>query len=175
MRCGDFDIQAPLLFGGQVSEAEILGAAVWLWMHSPMHRDAPLHALPTVLLPVIKHQQYALVSQGERPVFFLSWMWLNAQSETRYLTEPVVMIREEDWRSGDRMWLRDFIAPFGHTREMSRLLRQDILPDACARYLWHRGESVRPCIKTFRGNHVSREAFRAWKRHSAPLSGLIHC
>ena len=46
MRVGHLDIKAPLILGGQESEAEVLGATVWLWMHSPMHRDAPLHACP---------------------------------------------------------------------------------------------------------------------------------
>lgn len=175
MRCGDFTVQAPLLLGGVVSEAEVFGAAVWLWMHSPMHRDAPLSLLPTVLLPVIKHEQYVLISQGGTPVCFLSWMWLNVKSEARYLTEPSVMIRDEDWCSGDRMWFRDFIAPFGHAPEMFRLLRHEIMPEFCARSLWHRGETIRPCIKTFRGSHITREEFRAWKLFSAPQIGLLQC
>lgn len=175
MRWHDFTVQAPLLLGGEVSEAEILGASVWLWMHSPMHRDAPLHALPTVLLPIIKRQQYVLVSQAGRPVFFLSWMWLDQIAEKRYLTEPTVMIKDEDWCSGDRMWFRDFIAPFGHTAAMSRLLREELLPHHCARFLWHKGESVRPGIKTFRGRGVTRDDFRIWKQSTAVTCGLVQC
>lgn len=41
MRVGQYEIKAPLIFGGADNEAEVLGASVWLWMHSPMHRDAP--------------------------------------------------------------------------------------------------------------------------------------
>lgn len=69
MRVGDYDIKAPLILGGEESEAEVLGATVWLWMHSAMHRDAPLHALPTLLLPIIKRRQYVLVVENGRPVF----------------------------------------------------------------------------------------------------------
>lgn len=172
MRYGDFIVQAPLIFGGQVCEAEVLGASVWLWMHSSMHRDAPLYALPTVLVPIIKRRQYVLVSERERPVFFLSWMWLNEDAEQRYLKEATVMIKDEDWCCGERMWFRDFIAPFGHTHAMSRLLREEILPHHCARFLWHRGETIRPCIKTFRGNHVPRDEFQAWKLLSPPQTRL---
>ncbi|HAT6805166.1 TPA: toxin-activating lysine-acyltransferase [Citrobacter freundii] len=172
MRCGRFFVQAPLLLGGQVSEAEALGAAVWLWMHSPMHRYAPLCVLPTVLLPVIKNQQYVLVSEGERPVFFLSWMWMNEDAEARYLSEPGVMIKEEDWCNGDRMWFRDFIAPFGHAPEMFRLLRHEIMPHYCARSLWHRGEEKGARIKTFRGHHVTHSEFQAWALNTRPDSRL---
>lgn len=72
MRVGQYEIKAPLIFGGADNEAEVLGASVWLWMHSPMHRDAPLHALPTLLLPIIKRRQYVLIMENERPVFFLA-------------------------------------------------------------------------------------------------------
>lgn len=172
MRCGDFFVQAPLLFGGQASEAEILGATVWLWMHSPMHRDAPLQVLPTVLLPIIKRQQYVLVSQGERPVCFLSWMWLNSDAETRYLSEPTVMIKEEDWRSGNRMWFRDFIAPFGHASTMFHLLREEIFPHHIARALWHRGEEKGARVKLFYGRQVNAGEVEQWKRQF-PLSALL--
>ncbi|HCC12753.1 MAG TPA: toxin-activating lysine-acyltransferase, partial [Atlantibacter hermannii] len=60
MRIGDYEIKAPLMLGEQPNEVEALGATVWLWMHSAMHRDAPLHALPTLLLPIIKRGQYVL-------------------------------------------------------------------------------------------------------------------
>ena len=112
MRYQGFTVHAPLMLGGKDGEAEILGAAVWLWMHSAMHRDAPLHVLPVVLLPVIKRGQYVLVQEGDRPVFFLSWAWMDESAEQRYLNEQVVTLPEEDWCCGERMWFRDFICGF---------------------------------------------------------------
>lgn len=164
MQIGDYDVKSPLMLGGQESEAEVLGATVWLWMHSPMHRDAPLHALPTLLLPIIKRGQYVLVSRDARPVFFLSWAWLNPESEARYLTQPAIHMPQEDWDSGDRLWCCDWIAPFGHTRAMSQLVRQQIFPDSCWRALYHRGEARGKRVVTFHGARVSREAARHWRR-----------
>ncbi len=82
----------------------------------------------TLLLPIIKRRQYVLIMENERPVFFLSWAWLNPESEARYLTRPAIEMPEADWNSGDRMWFCDWIAPFGHTAAMNALMRQDILP-----------------------------------------------
>lgn len=176
MRWNDFIVQAPLLLGGHaISEAEVLGASVWLWMHSAMHRDAPLHVLPSILLPIIKRQQYVLVVQRQQPVFFLSWMWLDAQAEARYLREPTVMIQEEDWRCGDLLWFRDFIAPFGHVPAMKELLYEELFSYSCARFLWHKGALQRPRIKTFHGRGVSRDSFHAWKRRTAPQGELLQC
>lgn len=163
MRVGDYDIKAPLILGGEESEAEVLGATVWLWMHSAMHRDAPLHALPTLLLPIIKRRQYVLVVENGRPVFFLSWAWLNLESEARYLTRPSIEMKEEDWDSGDRMWCCDWIAPFGHTAAMSALMRRDIFPDHCVRALYHRGEQLGKRVMMLHGDRVSAEQARAWQ------------
>ncbi|AEN66083.1 toxin-activating lysine-acyltransferase [Enterobacter soli] len=163
MRIGNLDIKAPLILGGEESEAEVLGATVWLWMHSPMHRDAPLHALPTLLLPIIKRRQYVLISENERPVFFLSWAWLNEESEARYLTRPSIEMKEEDWDSGDRMWFCDWIAPFGHTSAIKKLIRDDIFPDHCWRALYHRGAERGKRVVMFHGGHISRTTAREWQ------------
>ncbi|MCF3281647.1 toxin-activating lysine-acyltransferase, partial [Escherichia coli] len=121
MRNGKYDVLSPLYSGEPVNEAEVLGAAVWLWMHSPLHRDAPLHTLPDLLLPVIKHRQYVITTEQGRPVFFMSWAWLSQEAEARYLTQPAILMPQSDWNSGDRMWVCDWVAPSGHTPDMSRL------------------------------------------------------
>lgn len=50
----DVHIIAPALTGQTVDEAFVLGSAVWLWMHSPMHRETPLLALQDVLPAVAR-------------------------------------------------------------------------------------------------------------------------
>ncbi len=172
MRLGDYDVQAPMLLGGRMSEAEALGAAVWLWMHSPMHRDTPLYALPTLLLPAIKRQQYAIASRGGKPVFYLSWMWLSEDAERRYLTEAAVLTRDEDWASGERMWLRDCIAPFGDMLPMRQLITGSLFPDRCFRSQYHRGESRGQCVINFRGDDVTSAQAKLW-RAAHPLAAPV--
>lgn len=164
MRYGGFTVHCPLIQSTEISEAEVLGASVWLWMHSDNHRDAPLHVLPVVLLPVIKRQQYVLVEQQGRPIFFLSWAWMDEAAEHRYLTRSVVVLPEEDWCNGDRMWFRDFIAPFGYIREMTRLLQDEIFPHRIARALWHRGGEKGRRIRTYHGKRVTYDVLQKWKQ-----------
>ena len=45
------EVLAPTGPDSPIDEAQVLGSAVWLWMHSAAHRDAPLHSLSTLLLP----------------------------------------------------------------------------------------------------------------------------
>lgn len=162
MRIDTFDITAPAILGEAFSEAEVLGSTVWLWMHSPVHRDAPLNTLPILLLPAIKNSQFVLASENGKPVFFLSWAMLSEEAESRYLRNPPHCMHEADWNSGERMWILDWVAPFGHTRAISRLLWRNIFPSRWARALYHRGNDRGLRIKTFQGIAVMPEEARFW-------------
>lgn len=162
MRYSSFEVIAPLLTGESYSEAEVLGSAVWLWMHSVAHRDAPLHTLPVLLLPALKFRQFVLVSEQSKPVFYFAWANLSEEAERRYLTNPAVCMLETDWVSGDRMWILDWVAPFGHNRAMSRLLARRLFPDRCARALDHQGEKRGLRVMTHRGIAVLPEEARYW-------------
>ncbi|MFD1801038.1 toxin-activating lysine-acyltransferase [Mixta tenebrionis] len=172
MEWNGFTVQCPLVLGGSVNEAEVLGASVWLWMHSAWHKEAPLEALPALLLPVIKKQQYVLAFQEGRPVFFMSWAWLDEDAEQRYLTRLPLLVPENSWRCGDRMWVTDWIAPFGHTRQMVSLVLSELFPDSCFRSLWHRGAERGKRVKHFRGRRVSLPQIRAWQT-AHPLSAVV--
>lgn len=169
MRIGPYDVHAPMIIGGDANEAEVFGAVVWLWMHSKPHRDLPLQGLQTVLLPIIKRQQYALVSRNDTPMFFISWMWLDDEAEQRYLTQPAIKVQERDWASGERMWIRDWIAPFGDTKAMRRLVGKTLFPERCFRALYHRGAEKGLRVINFKGDHVSHQQAIAW-RAANPLS-----
>ncbi|MGA9618597.1 MAG: toxin-activating lysine-acyltransferase [Serratia proteamaculans] len=164
MKRGNCVVQCPLILGGSINEAEVLGSAVWLWLHSSAHRDAPLHTLPTLLLPIIKHRQYVLVSENNRPVFYMSWGWFSEEAEKRYLTEHALLLKEEDWCSGDRMWVMDWVAPFGHNSDMAELVLNELFPGHCFRSLWHKGKDRGIRVKNYRGTDVSRQQFREWKQ-----------
>jgi len=162
MRFGTLDITAPGLFDSVWNEAEVLGSAVWLWMHSAAHRDAPLHTLSTLLLPALKHQQFILASEQGKPVFYLSWLSLSEEAEYRYLHNPPVCLPDADWTSGERMWIHDWVAPFGHTVAITRLLQRRLFANRCVRALYHRGDERGLRVKTFQGIGVMPEEARAW-------------
>ena len=56
MQLDNLELLAPAFSEAPWNEAQALGAAVWLWMHSAAHRDAPLHALNALLLPAIANR-----------------------------------------------------------------------------------------------------------------------
>jgi cytolysin-activating lysine-acyltransferase len=162
MQFETLDIIAPGLTDEPWNEAAVFGSATWLWMHSKAHRDAPLHTLPTLLLPALKHRQFVLGSEHGKPVFYLSWLNLDEAAERRYLQQSPLSLAQDDWNSGERLWLNDWIAPFGHTAALRRLLQRHLFTHRVARALYHRGEERGLRVKTFQGIGVIPEQANAW-------------
>jgi cytolysin-activating lysine-acyltransferase len=159
---GDFEIVAPRLVDCDFNEATVFGSAAWLWLHSERHRNIPLHTLSTLLLPAIKHKKFILVSESGKPVFYFSWADLSEEAEQRYLRHSPEQMRDEDWCSGERMWVLDWIAPFGHNNLMNRLLKRKLLAGRCMRTLYHRGSETGMRVKKLHGIAVLPEEARAW-------------
>lgn len=170
MRHDGLDIIAPAALGEQFSEAEAFGSAVWLWMHSAAHHDAPLHLLSALLLPAIKNRQFVLASENGKPVFYLSWALLSEAAERRYLKNPPQCMPTDDWVSGERLWLLDWVAPFGHTRRMRSLVFRRLFPGWCVRALHHRGEQRGLRVVKLHGIAVTPQEARFWyEQHPCEL------
>jgi cytolysin-activating lysine-acyltransferase len=161
MHIEGLDYIAPEQSDPSWNEAQVFGSAVWLWMHSKAHRDDPLHALNSLLLPAIRHRQFVLASENGRPVAYISWANFCEEAERRYLAQPAICMKDADWVSGERMWILDWIAPFGHTAQLTRALRHKLLLNRHARTLYHRAERGLH-IKTFKGIGIRHEEARAW-------------
>ena len=163
-----FEILAPRLLEGEFNEATAFGSAAWLWLHSARHRNVPMHTLSTLLLPAIKHGKFILVSERGQPVFYMSWAELDEEAEARYLSQSPEQMRQSDWDSGQRLWILDWIAPFGHTRLMRQLVGSRLLPNRSFRALYHRGGERGLRIKEMHGVAVHPREARAWFEQHPP-------
>lgn len=165
MQFDTLKIISPALRSLPQTEAEAFGFVVWLWMQTADHQDLPLCALHYLLLPPIKRGQYALalaqVGGVTQPVAYMAWANLDADAESRYLHNPATGLMQNDWASGDRMWITDWFAPFGHARPFGRTLRK-LLPNSCARYLDHRGNERGMNVRTCEGAQVAYAQARQW-------------
>lgn len=157
-----FDVIAPGLLQQDWCETEAFGAATWLWMQAATRREIPVKWLSTLLLPPIARRQFVIASEGGRPVFYLSWARFSAAAEHRYVNAPHAEMTADDWHSGDRMWIVDWIAPFGHTSTMRRLLKTQLCASLWARSLYHHGAERGLKVKTFRGDAVDPAEASAW-------------
>lgn len=167
MQAGQLHFISPKLKMPSLSEAEIFGLTVLLWTQTPHQRDMPLHALTDWLLPALKTGQFALAYQLEagapKPVAYFSWAGLDSFTESQYVHSAHQHLAVSAWSSGDRNWIIDFIAPYGHAPEFARtILRQ--FNQMCFRSLYHRGDEKGMRIKTFRGVQISIQQAKSWWR-----------
>ncbi|WP_425251657.1 toxin-activating lysine-acyltransferase [Janthinobacterium sp. NFX145] len=166
MNTSSLDIIAPALGLPGHSEAEMFGALAWLCMHSKNHRYLWLASLNQSLLNPVKRQQFMLASTlvdgVQQPVAYIAWANFDADAESRYLADGNhSLMRPEDWNSGDRMWIMDWVAPFGHTASFVREVSTR-LPESCFRFLYHKGDETGMQVKTSRGCAVSKAQAASW-------------
>lgn len=161
MTTTSLQFSSPLLPGPRPSEAEVLGSAVWLWMHASPHRDAPLHTLSTLLLPAIKHGRWAMAVQAGRPVFYLAWADLDEAAEARYLRSSF-SLQPDDWCRGDRTWVLDWVAPFGHSAQIRGWVTRQLFQGRCFRSLYHRGHQRGLRVMQMHGQGMQPLQARAW-------------
>lgn len=170
---------SPALGKHPHSEAQVLGAVTWLLMQSAQHRDLPLKRLGTLVQPPLKAGQYILLSErqtaptteqtpSETPVAWVAWANLSAQAEAYYLSDHLGGLRPDEWSSGERMWFIHWIAPFGHTRALLRTVL-DLIPNFCARALYHRGIERGTRVITVHARNISPQRACQWWRERPML------
>jgi cytolysin-activating lysine-acyltransferase len=165
MQIGNLNVIAPAVLKTTNSEAEIFGSIVWLAMKAKNKKQLPLEDLSQWLMPAISHQQFILASESTngttRPVAYMSWANLTAAVESRYVDKPDEGFNHQEWTGGDRMWIIDWITPFGHSNAFRRVVGA-ILAGCCFKSLYHRGTARGLRVQLFRGNQVSLEQAKLW-------------
>ena len=169
-------IVAPQFEPHALSEAEVLGSAVWLWLHSKSHQNAPLSALNTLLLPAIKTGQYLLAFDNDTPVAYVAWAQLDEVREASYLQHASQLSTVSDWRSGERGWFTDYITPFGHAKVIGQLLTHSLFPNGLFRSLYHKGNDKGLRVMTFHGAAVHPLEAKHWfEQHPVCQAKSTYC
>ncbi len=132
----------------------VLGHVAWLWTNSPLHKEWPLALLGTNVIPAIVHAQYLLITQRDLPVAYCSWAWLSPDAEKKYLAD-VNSLTLTEWLSGERLWIIDWVAPFGHSFELFKRMRAKF-PDAVARAIRVDKNKKVARVQEILGKHVNK-------------------
>lgn len=114
--------------------AAALGEVAWLLSQSPAHRHALFFGdLEWLVMPALMHGQYRLFYAKERPVGVALWAFVSETVEQRLTASG--RIGSGEWRSGDRVWLVELIAPFGQQETMLEDLRRTALAERRFRFI----------------------------------------
>lgn len=97
-----------------VKRLPAIGYVTWLCSQSQGHKQLFIQDLEWRMFPPIILGQYKLRMDGKvggLPTAYASWAFLSEEAESNYRSAH--KLRPGDWRTGDRLWLVDCIAPFG--------------------------------------------------------------
>ncbi len=108
--------------------ASVFAGVTWLMTRSPRHRHLFLADLEWAVMPALQARQFRLFEKDGRPVAFVAWAFVSEEVEGR-LKAGGSRLRPADWRSGDRCWIVELIAPFGGEAAVIEELRQTVLAD----------------------------------------------
>ena len=99
--------------------------SLFLFNQSPDHRLYTLVEFNHYCLFPLIHQKARLFYNGNKPIGFVSWAWLNEQEAQDFLSERW-MPGEEVHKRPDiiddqyQLWGIDFISPYGHSTKVMR-------------------------------------------------------
>lgn len=143
------------------SQFETLGKLAWLWMNSPLQRQWAFGSGARFLLPAVQLGQFELLERDGMPVAYCSWAWMDAPTELRYVRQ-LAGLAWPDWRSGDRLWIVDWVAPFGAGDSFAlRRRMQERFPDHVARAVRVKRGHGRAHVMEFHGPGLEVDIARA--------------
>lgn len=106
----------------------ILGHILDLLLMSRLHRRMALEDLArTVVPPMHLGQCEVFCDPAGKPVGFVTWAFVTDELLSK-LKSNQHRIQPHEWKCGDKLWFNDFVAPFGHCRQMVRRLRHRFGP-----------------------------------------------
>ncbi|MBI4967002.1 MAG: toxin-activating lysine-acyltransferase [Rhodospirillales bacterium] len=112
----------------------LFGEMTWLAFQSPTHKHLFLADLEWLLVPAILAKQFRLYRKKGVPIAYASWAFLSEEAERR-LRSGAFRLSPADWRSGERAWLIDLVAPFGGAEGFLRDLKAKVFADRPLNYL----------------------------------------
>lgn len=82
-----------------------------------------------IILPPINLNQFRIYKDSEgKPIGFLAWGNFSEEIERKYLDGQMIFSQKE-WNSGAKMYMTEFIAPFGHAKQIIHDLTNNVFPD----------------------------------------------
>jgi cytolysin-activating lysine-acyltransferase len=79
-------------------------------------------------------QQFRLYYATDRPIGVVLWGLVSDEVEQR-LVSGASKLRPQDWKSGDKVWAVEVIAPFGGAEDMIKDLKSVVFPTQPVHFL----------------------------------------
>ncbi len=113
------------------------GDLAFLYLRSEHHRELPLRLARQMVQPPIDLGFYKVFYIDDVPRYAFTWAFLDEDAEAKVIRGELLLPKE--WRSGDRMWVMEIIAPYGQGTAafVIKWLRHS-LPEEINKFRWMR-------------------------------------
>lgn len=102
--------------GAKPTVSHMLGELTWLLSQSSTHKHFSIGDLEWLVMPAILLEQFRVFHGEKHPLGFALWARFSEEAEKRFLEQVEAgrgaRLRPQDWKSGDRLWLIELVAPF---------------------------------------------------------------
>ena len=128
-----------------LTKLPLLGPAFWLFARDQHLRFTFIADLDWRLLPPLVLDQCRVYSKADLPWAFATWAFVSDAVDQRLRsTSPIIAPHE--WKSGERPWLIDVVAPFGDAEQVAREAAAQFAPGKTVS-LWLRSAEGQPSMK----------------------------
>ena len=136
----------------------LIGEITALMMVSPVHRQFQVRDLADIILPAINLNQFRIYRNDKNePVALVTWGYFSKEVEQQYIGGKAVL-SEAELASGDIIYLTDFIAPYGHIKQVVKDLKLNVFPNDIGHSIrFDEQGKPRKKIRTFRGVNYGKK------------------
>lgn len=117
-----------------LTNATLLGEITWLLSYSDLHRDWPIGSIQQWILPALLNKTFRIYRLNGKPRGYVSWAFLSKEVEEAYVLNAS-SLQPKDWKSGNRGWILDYVAPFGDALDIAHDLKFNVFANDVGRYL----------------------------------------
>ena len=117
--------------------ASTLGEIVWLMSQSSAHKTFFISDLEWMIMVPVMLQQFRIFYDQEKPIGVALWGFVNDEVEAR-LSAGNARLQPQDWKSGEKLWVVEVIAPFGGHEAMLQDLETQVFPGRKLHFLTHK-------------------------------------
>jgi hemolysin-activating ACP:hemolysin acyltransferase len=111
----------------ELAEFELIGQAMTLMAQSHFHSRLPISYVRAVLWEAVQQEKIKFYHNSiGRMVGFVIWASLSDQVARRLVSTRRLRISRDEWDSGTRKFIMDFIAPCGNVHYILRDLRDSV-------------------------------------------------
>lgn len=108
-----------------MSNSQSVVDSLYLFNQSPSHRLYTLVEFNHYLIYPLLHGKIRIFYENQQPISLVTWCWFSDEQAQLFLEgeyDPTEDDYKKDW--DDQLWGIEFIAPYGHSRQTMRRMKE---------------------------------------------------